>query len=39
MIVKNRTLLLLAANILLAMFIILNMDEDDQVGNINSQFS
>ena len=39
MIVKNRTLLLLAANVLLAMFIILNMDEDDQVGNINSQFS
>ena len=32
MIVKNRTLLLLAANVLLAMFIILNMDKDDRWG-------
>ena len=37
--IKNRTFLLLAANLLLAMFIMLNL-EDDQAGlNLNSQFS
>lgn len=39
MMIKNRTLLLLAANILLALFIVLNIDHDDQGVNLSSKFS
>ena len=38
--IKNRTFLLLAANVLLAMFIILNLDNDNDTSiNFNSELS